>query len=131
MHTGAQAEVRVCRAATRRFKKNFLRCSKSDKGYDFRDELGKHFIEVKGTTRPGLDQLHFRILTKAEYEKAREAIRLGLRYQLVIVTGIGTDNTEQHWYEAEEFVPLAKEKRHYTIPISRLRTVAKRRSRKL
>src|SRR2546422_348922 len=122
MNTSTRAEDHVRRKAERKFKKTFLRPSPTEEGFDFRDEEGRHFIEVKGTTRSDLKKVHFRTLTEAEYGKARDALNSGLRYQLVIVTGVGTPQTQSHWYEADAFVPLAKEGRHYTVPIAKLRS---------
>jgi hypothetical protein len=116
MTIAKQAEEYVRRYFEEQRGIKLVRAGKKDLGYDFRDTLGKLFVEVKGSKNQ-FEELAFRYFTNTEYEKARICRRNGTGYEVHLVIGIGGDSCTHYVFPGELLLEQGKPEVSWYLPI--------------
>ncbi len=94
-----------------------IKAPKGELGYDFRDSNSKLFIEVKGTTAKKITDVLFRYFTNTEYEKARLCRKNKQKYEIHLITGIGSSSVEHYVIPGEILLEKAKPEIVWSLPI--------------
>jgi hypothetical protein len=76
------------------------------RGFDFRDESSRLFIEVKGSKK-AFGSLQGWYFTKDQHKKAMFCQKEKTKYEIHIVVGIGSESPEHYMEHGEEFLRQA------------------------
>ena len=117
MNVAKKAEEYVKQYFKQKRHIELVRKKRGERGFDFRDEEGNIFVEVKGTAAKRLSDVLFCYFTNAEYEKAKECLRNKRQYEIHLVLGIGTQLVEHYCIPASVFIERAKPEIAWTFPI--------------
>lgn len=93
MTIAKKAEKFVLKQLNKKPPKKYGAHPKDGDGFDIRKIDFSHFIEVKGTSKQ-LNDINFRYLTDKQYEKAKWCIKKKKKYQVFLVTGVGSRKIE-------------------------------------
>ena len=117
MGTAQQAEEYIKKYFKEKRHIELVKRKKGERGFDFRDDESKIFVEVKGTAKKKLSDVLFRYFTNAEYEKAKECLRNNKEYEIHLVVGIGTESEKHYCIPAKVFIETAKPEIIWSLPI--------------
>ena len=117
MKTGTFAENYVKEYFRTKKQINLIKAPKGELGYDFRDHDSQLFVEVKGTAAKKLSDVLFRYFTNTEYEKARICRRNKQKYEIHLITGIGSSAIEHYIIPGEILLDKAKPEIAWALPI--------------
>ena len=117
MTTAKKAEEYVKNYFKTTYGIDLIKSKGSDRGFDFRDQKSKIYIEVKGTEEKKLSGIPFRYFTNTQYEKAKECIRNKKKYEIHLIIGIGTNNIEHYCIPATVLIEKAKPEITWSLPI--------------
>jgi hypothetical protein len=90
---------------------------KGEHGFDFRDESGKIFVEVKGTSAANLSEMSW-YFTNSEYMKAKECIRNNEKRYEIHLVHLRRDGTKNHYrVNAQTLIDKAKPEIQWLLPL--------------
>lgn len=117
MNVGKQAEAFISEYFEKKRNTKLVKHQRGDRGFDFRDNDSKLFVEVKGSVANKLSDVLFCYFTNAEYEKAKESRATKKSYEIHLVLGIGTNNRRHYKIPAKVFLEKARPEIVWSLPI--------------
>jgi hypothetical protein len=91
--------------------------TRGNTGYDFKKSDDTLFIEVKGTTFKDLSKIPFRYFTNSEYEMAKLCRKRKIKYEIHLITGIGTNNVKHYIMPGNVLLEKSKPEVNWSLPI--------------